>query len=71
MTGRCKEKKYFWLRFVGYLEEQAVVTYSHILEELDSGNLPMWKILPAPPIAVDYWQLPKDALVMTYLDVQF
>jgi hypothetical protein len=50
-------------RFVGYLEEQAVVTYTHILEELDKGNLPMWKVLPAPPLAVDYWRLPKDAMM--------
>ena len=50
-------------RFVGYLEEQAVVTYTHILEELDNGNLPMWKSLPAPPLAVEYWRLPKDAMM--------
>jgi len=48
---------------VGYLEEQAVVTYSHIIDEIDKGNLPMWKVLPAPPIAVDYWQLPRDSMV--------
>lgn len=53
----------FCHRFVGYLEEQAVVTYTHILEELDKGNLPMWKVLPAPPLAVDYWRLPKDAMM--------
>jgi ubiquinol oxidase len=45
------------------LEEQAVVTYSHILEEIDKGNLPMWKALPAPPLAVDYWRLPKEAMM--------
>jgi hypothetical protein len=37
---------------VGYLEEQAVVTYTHILEELDSGRLPMWEKLPAPDLAI-------------------
>ena len=50
-------------RFVGYLEEQAVVTYTHILEELDSGRLPMWKNLPAPDIAIKYWELPEDAMM--------
>ena len=25
---------------MGYLEEQAVVTYTHILQELDAGRLP-------------------------------
>jgi len=46
---------------VGYLEEQAVITYTHILEEMDAGNLPMWKRLPAPELAVKYWQLPPPA----------
>lgn len=46
-------------RLVGYLEEEAVKTYTHILEEIDAGRLPMWKNLPAPDIAVTYWQLPE------------
>ena len=50
-------------RFVGYLEEQAVVTYTHILAEMDGGRLPMWSKLPAPPIAISYWKLPKDAMM--------
>jgi len=53
----------FCHRFVGYLEEQAVVTYTHILRELDAGRLPMWEKLPAPELAVTYWKLPKDALM--------
>ena len=53
----------FCHRFVGYLEEQAVVTYTHILQELDAGRLPMWEKLPAPELAVTYWKLPKDALM--------
>ena len=47
-------------RFVGYLEEEAVKTYTHILEELDAGRLPMWRNLPAPDIAITYWQLPQN-----------
>jgi len=54
---------HFCHRFVGYLEEQAVVTYTHILEELDAGRLPMWSKLPAPDIAVTYWKLPADAMM--------
>ncbi len=54
----------FCHRFVGYLEEQAVVTYTHILEEIDGGRLPMWKRLPAPEIAVKYWHLDPDAAMM-------
>jgi len=53
----------FCHRFVGYLEEQAVITYTHILEELDSGNLPMWSKLPAPDIAIQYWELGPDAMM--------
>jgi len=50
-------------RFVGYLEEQAVVTYTDILEKIDEGKLPMWRILPAPEIAVNYWKLGEDAMM--------
>lgn len=50
----------FCHRLVGYLEEEAVKTYTHILEEIDAGRLPMWKNLPAPDIAVTYWQLPEN-----------
>jgi len=49
----------FCHRLVGYLEEEAVKTYTHILEEMDAGRLPMWRNLPAPDIAVTYWQLPE------------
>ena len=52
---------HFCHRFVGYLEEQAVVTYTDILDQLDSGKLPMWTSLPAPEIAVNYWKLRPGA----------
>jgi len=29
-------------RFVAYLEEEAVVTYTHTIEELERGHLPKW-----------------------------
>ncbi|KAL3683951.1 hypothetical protein R1sor_001973 [Riccia sorocarpa] len=45
-------------RFVGYLEEEAVYSYTKFLEELDKGNI---ENVPAPAIAIDYWRLPKDA----------
>ena len=50
-------------RFVGYLEEQAVVTYTDILDKLDEGKLPMWKIMPAPELAVKYWKLGEGAMM--------
>ncbi len=45
-------------RFVGYLEEEAVLSYTHYLKEIDSGKL---ENLPAPDIAKLYWNLTKDA----------
>lgn len=46
-------------RFVGYLEEEAVRTYTHILHDIDSGALEAWRIKPAPEIAKNYWHLGK------------
>lgn len=45
-------------RIVGYLEEEAVVSYTQYLSEIDAGRL---ENVPAPQIAIDYWQLPSDA----------
>ncbi|KAK7550162.1 alternative oxidase-domain-containing protein [Phyllosticta citricarpa] len=45
-------------RFVGYLEEEAVLTYTRELEDLDAGRLPAWERMRAPSIAVDYWKMP-------------
>ena len=46
-------------RFVGYLEEEAVKTYTVELEALDAGKLPMWEKMTAPDIAVKYWNMPE------------
>ena len=48
-------------RFVGYLEEEAVSTYTDILEQVDSGQLPRWKDMAAPRMAVGYWCLGEGA----------
>jgi hypothetical protein len=53
----------FCHRFVGYLEEEAVHTYTRLLEDLDSGRLDEWAKRPAPEIAINYWKLPKEATV--------
>ncbi|KAG9075645.1 hypothetical protein FS749_012666 [Ceratobasidium sp. UAMH 11750] len=53
-------------RFVGFLEEEAVVTYTKCIKEIEAGRIPEWKVKPAPNIAIDYWRLPKNA---TLLDV--
>lgn len=58
---------YFWLylfapktahRVVGYFEEEAVASYTHFLEQIDSG---VQADVPAPSIAIDYWNLPANA----------
>ncbi|KAK8183086.1 alternative oxidase-domain-containing protein [Phyllosticta capitalensis] len=51
-------------RFVGYLEEEAVITYTRELEDLDAGRLPMWEKMEAPAIAVDYWRMPEGHRTM-------
>lgn len=43
-------------RFVGYLEEEAVSTYTHLLHELDQGKLEMFKNKKVPNVAVQYWK---------------
>jgi ubiquinol oxidase len=45
-------------RVVGYFEEEAVISYTHYLAEIDEGRSPN---VPAPEIAKRYWQLPDDA----------
>ena len=45
-------------RLVGYFEEEAVISYTNYLEEIDQGRSPN---LPAPAIARHYWKLPADA----------
>ncbi|KAK6143713.1 hypothetical protein DH2020_024061 [Rehmannia glutinosa] len=45
-------------RIVGYLEEEAIHSYTEYLKDIDSGAI---ENVPAPAIAIDYWRLPKDA----------
>ncbi|KAM0717963.1 hypothetical protein Q7P37_006295 [Cladosporium fusiforme] len=46
-------------RFVGYLEEEAVLTYTREIADLDAGRLPQWEKMQAPDIAVKYWAMPE------------
>jgi len=48
-------------RFVGYLEEQAVLTYTMAIKDLDEGRLEKWANLQAPSDAIKYWGLGKEA----------
>jgi ubiquinol oxidase len=45
-------------RVVGYLEEEAVVSYTSYLAQVDIGAI---ENIAAPQIAIDYWHLPADA----------
>ncbi len=45
-------------RIVGYLEEEAVISYTQYLEMVESGHV---ENVPAPQMAIDYWNLPQDA----------
>ncbi|KAI9832837.1 MAG: Alternative oxidase, mitochondrial precursor [Phylliscum demangeonii] len=51
-------------RFVGYLEEEAVMTYTQAIADIDSGKLPRWEKLEAPDIAVRYWNMPEGHRTM-------
>jgi ubiquinol oxidase len=45
-------------RVVGYFEEEAVLSYTLYLKELDAGRI---ENVPAPKLAIDYWNLDQDA----------
>lgn len=45
-------------RVVGYLEEEAVHSYTEYLAGVDNGT---YANVPAPQIAIDYWKLAPDA----------
>jgi len=47
-------------RFVGYLEEEAVLTYTREVEDIDAGKLQKWAKMTAPDIAVKYYNMPED-----------
>jgi len=53
----------FCHRFVGYLEEEAVKTYSLLLEDIDAGKLPLFEHQPAPEFARVYYHLPRTACI--------
>jgi ubiquinol oxidase len=45
-------------RVVGYFEEEAVISYTSYLQEIDAGKL---ENVSAPKLAIDYWNLAEDA----------
>ena len=53
-------------RIVGYFEEEAVISYTQYLEEVESGKIENVK---APKIAVDYWNLPLNSTLKDVIKV--
>jgi ubiquinol oxidase len=53
-------------RIVGYFEEEAVISYTEYLKELESGVI---EDHPAPKIAIDYWNLPLRATLKDVVKV--
>ncbi|CAH9081772.1 unnamed protein product [Cuscuta epithymum] len=53
-------------RIVGYLEEEAIHSYTEFLKDIESGKI---ENVPAPAIAIDYWRLPKDATLKDVITV--
>ncbi|WZZ85203.1 hypothetical protein YC2023_113782 [Brassica napus] len=53
-------------RIVGYLEEEAIHSYTEFLKDIDDGKIENVK---APAIAIDYWRLPEDATLKDVVTV--
>ena len=53
-------------RLVGYFEEEAVLSYTLYLEEIDSGRHPN---LLAPDVALRYWDLPEGTMLREVIEI--
>lgn len=53
-------------RITGYLEEEAVRSYTEFLKDLDNGS---FENVPAPAIAIDYWRLPAESTLRDVVEV--
>ncbi|KAJ8555248.1 hypothetical protein K7X08_012744 [Anisodus acutangulus] len=53
-------------RIVGYLEEEAVNSYTEFLVDIEKG---IFENSPAPAIAIDYWRLPADSTLKDVITV--
>ncbi|CAK4076405.1 unnamed protein product [Aphanomyces euteiches] len=51
-------------RFVGYLEEEAVHTYTALIKDIEDGHVGNWKTEIAPAIGRKYYHLPEDATML-------
>ena len=53
-------------RIVGYFEEEAVISYSEYLKQVEDGNI---ENVNAPDIAINYWNLPLNAKLIDVIKV--
>ncbi|RFU35227.1 hypothetical protein B7463_g1116, partial [Scytalidium lignicola] len=53
-------------RFVGYLEEEAVLTYTLAIQDIEAGKLRKWSDpeFAIPDLAVNYWKMPEGKRTM-------
>ncbi|KAK1759161.1 alternative oxidase-domain-containing protein [Echria macrotheca] len=53
-------------RFVGYLEEEAVHTYTRCIREIEEGKLEKWADpnFQIPDLAIKYWRMPEGKRTM-------
>ena len=53
-------------RIVGYFEEEAIISYTQYLNEIEDGKIENVK---APKIAIDYWNLPLNSTLKDVIKV--
>ena len=53
-------------RIVGYFEEEAVISYTEYLKEIEEGKIDNIK---APEIAINYWNLPLNSKLKDVVEV--
>jgi len=59
----------FCHRMVGYLEEEAVLTYTKLIQHLEEGKYPEWQARTPPDIAMKYWMLQQNASMIDLFKV--
>ena len=53
-------------RIVGYFEEEAVISYTEYLKEIEEGKI---ENIKAPEIAIKYWNLPLNSRLRDVIEV--
>ena len=53
-------------RIVGYFEEEAVISYTEYLKEIEDGKI---ENIKAPEIAINYWNLPLNSKLKDVVEV--